>query len=258
MFQKTVGSFESNSEMFKNVHGPVVVILPHQDDEMFLAGAIAQFVFSGRDVYVVVVTDGGSSRVRHVLNGVDDAGGTVFCEYHKRIHNPEEEGYVFLTRQDFVSARNTEVSESMMRLGVPASHVIFMNPGGVSGSAHSTYRDGVLTADQAREVIDELYAQFGSGIYLALADGHGDHIVLERGLEETAMTSSAKIFFPLEKKNAESRAQLSKREQDAKQHALGVYYVWNPVEDRFAIGAHSVVELLKDWSESTQEYFTQK
>jgi hypothetical protein len=62
-----------------------------------------------------------------------------------------------------------------------------------------------------------------------------------------------KKFFS-EKIGVGSPVPLSQEEMVTKKKALRAYGVWNPREGRFAIGEHSVVDLLAAWKRSPVEY----
>lgn len=234
-------------------HLPVVIILPHQDDELFMAGAIQQYVKSKRPVYVVMVSDGSASSVRHVLNGKNDRGDTVFCPIHDRVHNPAKEGYGWLSKQRFTAARNKEFILSLQELGVKRSNIYFANPGGEYGSANPTYRDGHLHRSSSK-VMANIRKKYGDGTYVTVSGGHNDHVALEEALIATEHISE-KIFFPLHYDHLKDSVVLSEEEFAAKQRAVAVYESWAPKKGRFGIGGHSVRGLMDTWFAEKTEYF---
>lgn len=238
---------------------PVVVLLPHQDDEMFLAGSIIQYLEQGRDVYAVMVSDGGSSSARYMLNGRDEQGKPYCCGLNRKVHNPIKEGYQIFDRQHFSRARNYEFHDSMIRLGIPEENIFFANPGGLDGSSAPLYKDASLTKSQAREVIEFFYKKFGDGVYITVEsrDGHAyhrnpDHSALQDALIEFPGISE-KYYFSDQAGTGEV-IQLSLNVLKIKQKALNIYYEWNPGKGKFAIGAHSVKYLLDEWTASKFEY----
>lgn len=157
---------------------PVVMLLPHQDDEMFMAGTLHRYVKMGRPVYAVIVTDGAGSVVRKILNGRG---------------KPQRGGY-----------------EPFLTIGSRRGEVYHKNP---------------------------------------------DHLAIEAALREFKGISE-KIFFS----DIPDRAVtvfLETGEQTTKQNALRAYYIWNPDQGQFAIGAHSVPHLLKVWQKNKIEYILQ-
>lgn len=212
---------------------PVVMILPHQDDEMFMAGKFISLLERGHPAYAAIVTDGGNSHIRLDL---------------------QRQGYKDLDRQTFAHARNLEFVDSMKSLGIPPNHIFFMNPGNVKGSTDPRYQDGSLSDAQATGIIQQLYDKIGDGIYLTVAGGHSDHVVLEHALQHFSGITH-KLFFPLEKTSDTQVFFLTPPLQAKKQEALHAYSIWKPEENRFAIGEHSVESLIGKWASSTTEYY---
>ena len=129
-----------------------VFIVPHQDDETISMGAaIANHVDSRRPVHLYVVTDGGASGVR-----------TKLCT---AAYN-----YQCLSYEDFVKARNVEVVDAAMALGVPRDNIHLMG-----------YADGTLTYDKAVAIIGKIVSDHGpSASYKTTSwlEKHSDHIAL--------------------------------------------------------------------------------
>jgi len=240
----------------------VIFFLPHQDDEMFLAGSISRFIQEGRVVHAVMASDGGASSVRAMLNGRDERGQPAFCLYHGRFHSPEREGYAPLDGREFSAARNREFKDSMLKLGVLPQNIHFANPGGAAGSDYPRYRDGRLTAELSAEIIGRFYRLFGDGTYITLGSRKGesqhlnpDHLALGEALRHLSGITDKRFYTDKEKPAAPSF--LSAREQASKYQALLSYSVWEPGQGRFAIGAHSVKYLLDEWENKPVEYAIQ-
>lgn len=89
---------------------------PHQDDGcLFMAQAAAHHVLAGREVHVVLMSNGNTSGARNEINGtVVDNGwwGTP-------AHDPAHEGYTALGLTEFGLSRTREWSQSWRQLGVP-------------------------------------------------------------------------------------------------------------------------------------------
>lgn len=235
---------------------PVVYLVPHQDDEMFMAGNIKRNLNAGRNVYVILATDGSASRVRDILNGKNKAGHVVYCHWHDKYHNPKEEKYKPLNKQRFNSARNDEFFTAMTRLGVNPSNIIFANPGGKTGQTTTTnpYRDRHLSKELAGEIIAKYYNILGDGSYNTTAANlnHADHAALRDALKDFAGIAE-KHFFS-EKQKVGREIKLSAKARLAKYYAMKAYYRWNPAKGQFAIGAHSMKELLNSWDSDGAEY----
>ena len=234
---------------------PAIFLLPHQDDEMFMLGTIRQKIEEKIPVFTIMVTDGSQSHVHDVLNGVDESGAPVFDVLYREYHRPSKEHYRKLETLDFVRARNYEYYRAMLRIGVPASHILFANPGGVNGSLKPLYQDRGLSDDLADEVIATYYKFFGDGTYYTVDAnrGHSDHQALHRALLDFTKITD-KHFFS-ERIGVGAPVELSAEELRRKTYALDAYYEWWPQKGRFAIGAHSVATiLLNKWRSHHAEY----
>lgn len=234
---------------------PVIFLLAHQDDEMFLAGEIKKQVEEGGRVYVVMVTDGGASQARKILNRKKNC---VDALRMKKITSSD----IFLTRQAFSAARNREFVASMKSLGVTLDHIIFANPGGVEGTRYPLYEDGKLTEKKAQEVVAAVVREYGDGVYFTLAthkvdaegkirSSHRDHKALSVALAQFEGISEKHFFSesptPHERK-------LSHSQYQAKHRALYQYFVCKPQQGRYAVGTHSVDYLFNEWIYKKVEY----
>ncbi|MBI2990371.1 MAG: PIG-L family deacetylase [Candidatus Magasanikbacteria bacterium] len=247
--------FSFKDDTFVSKRKIVVAVLPHQDDELFMAGFLARSAIEGQEVYAVVVTDGSRSSARYIINGTDGHGTDIVCPVHKQVHHPGEEGYSELSHQDFVAARNREFLDSAKKLGISEDHVLFLNPGGVAGSLEPYYSDGDLDEKQARLVFEDLREKLGDGVYVTVSGGHPDHVALANGLVK-ANNISDKRWFPLTPSVNDISVALNSEELKLKREALRVYDVWDPSQDRFAVGRHSVSDLLDTWYDTDREYYT--
>ncbi len=237
-----------------------VFFLPHQDDEMFMAGAIVAAQAAGKQVYVLLVTDGAFSSARSVINGSDDAGKPHYSPLDGYTHNPQKEGYAPLTHLTFSQARNREYFASMQGLGLTTSSIWFANPDALNGCAIPRYSDGLLNSAESYQLIGTLYKKFGDGLYATVAGekapngyNHSDHRALRNALVRFPGISQ-KYFF-LERAPAGTRVALSNSEWNAKYKALSVYYRWDPRNGFYGIGNHSVGPMLTKWRRSWYEYF---
>jgi hypothetical protein len=205
----SAASEASNSSTPRRKGKVYVFFLPHQDDEMFMAGSIREHLTAGDDVQVVQVTSGQSSMALAKIMNSGKGGKTVYCEVHKRYHDPAAERYLdtSVTPRLFSAARNREFMASMTALGVPKERIHFANdevpsardhPGetyltGWSNPRYSddgsfeTFADGrpiVKVPDpqsptdnvaydvgtvRATEVLDYYFRRFGPGVYATTA-----------------------------------------------------------------------------------------
>lgn len=94
---------------------PFIWFEPHQDDGLLWAWRIlTHHALSGREVHVVLATDGSASRVRRALNG-------EVANKYWGWHYPKREGYDHLTPitpQAFAKARDRELKAACGPLGI--------------------------------------------------------------------------------------------------------------------------------------------
>jgi len=222
----------------KAVEKPIVVFLPHQDDEMVLAGAIANYVAEGREVYTVMVTNGASSYVREMLM---------------------EKGYSYITKVLFAYFRNNEYCYSMQHLGVKPENIYFANPKGRSGTKNPLFEDGTLTTAQVERILNRAYEKWGDAVYIGVAGSesesnypHPDHAVLGKTIQDYSKINEK--YFYTDRSDLGEKIKLSADALQKKYDALQEYFVWKPTERRFAIGANSVYERLRFWQTHSFEY----
>ncbi len=233
-----------------------VYLLPHQDDEMFLAGSIAHNVQAGKKVYAVIVTDGSASKVFGWLNQLAKSTRAVDCLKNQCRGFP---GQLLtpLTIRQFIEARNREFIASMETLGVPRSHIILANTSSTLEADHNSFRDGHLTVPAASTLIRELSKELGMETFVTLISDpthpeHPDHRTLSIALQNASEIKD-KIFYS-EDPIYSLPIKLSLAERRAKIKALDQYFVWNPKQGRYAIAAHSVRKLLLAWQYRHFEY----
>jgi hypothetical protein len=260
---------------------PAVFLLPHQDDEMVMAGAIREHVLAGRPVHVVIFTDGGATGSRFAINGINDEQDAVYDSLtpegtHQPTlvgksstgallyrHFPDKEGYHVLTKKEITVARNKEVFSSLTRLGVPAANIHFANqdintfvkPGEnySTGWADTKYIDGTLSRDQANEIINYYFKKYGPGSYKAVAMGigapysdnlHPDHLAIYQAIHDFKGISDKRYYGANFGVSGVAKKTLTTTLLSKKSYALSSYYYWNPPTGRFAVGEHSVKGLL--------------
>lgn len=103
---------------------PIVFYTPHQDDDVLWMGTvIAHHALVGREVHVVSVTDGSTSKIRHALNGEDDNGW-----WPAGRHYPDREQIPYLTPEAFAAARDEELIDCCALLGVTELHLDWSVP----------------------------------------------------------------------------------------------------------------------------------
>jgi len=126
--------------------GRIIVFSPHPDDETLgCGGTIAKMVKSGREVYIVFMTDGRNSH-KYVL-GIHD--------------NPSPEELALIRKREAFNAAKV--------LGMDESKLIFLD-----------FEDGSLKRNIPnikKEIKKILIAINPSDVYIPLNDAHKDHII---------------------------------------------------------------------------------
>ena len=228
-----------------------VYFLPHPDDEMFMAGSIARSIKRKDNVFVVLTTDGANTISYKVINGKDDEGKNIYCTWHRKVHNPTLSGYKpLLTKEGIIATRQKEFNRSLKRLGVKQKNIILAYKDWGIETA-----DGDLTASATEKIIQTAYEKFGNGLYSTIhADGgHHDHIILYKALLNNKDIGS-KIFYQENTSGNGDPVFLNEEEQKIKRQSLDSYLLWQPQKGNYAVGGHSVKNLIDMWQKSQYEY----
>jgi LmbE family N-acetylglucosaminyl deacetylase len=133
--------------------GPAIFFTPHQDDEVLSMGAaIKEHVQAGREVIVVLCTDGAASAV----------------------------GSRYPSVEEFVAERDREFTTAVHRMG--ATPVIAENRG----------RDSMLTVVEAEAIIRPYALQYPTGSLKTMTyyDDHPDHAACGQALKNLKFADS--------------------------------------------------------------------
>lgn len=134
-----------------------IFFTPHQDDETLSMGADISLQYRlGRQVIVVLVTNGNASGVRYLM-----------CNKKK----------ICLTKEQFTAARNAEMVAAVKRLAPNAM------------IRYETYQDGALTKAQASVVFDKYIKLYPGASFKTISwmDDHPDHRALAYALKDICM-----------------------------------------------------------------------
>ncbi|TDD70177.1 PIG-L family deacetylase [Jiangella aurantiaca] len=217
---------------------PVIFYTPHQDDEtLFMGQIIARHALAGREVHVVLVTDGRASTARNAINGLTSNG---WWQDH---HQPEREGYAPLTQQQLSEARNREFVSACGQLGVWPANIHLEG-----------FRDGTLTLTQATGVLEKYDALFPTAGHYTMSwdDATSDHSILGQALRTLALADRTKwndVRWTIKPENAHrvpgAKAYTMPRDvlplaQELARRAARPYAAWCPAAGAFAVGYHSV------------------
>lgn len=228
-----------------------IFLIPHPDDEMFMAGQIASKKQTNENVKIILFTDGSASNARTVING------EKYCSLHNRTHKLDKEEYKKLSRKDLTVARVKEWKASLAHLGIKPVDILYASSIGLT-STPNLFVDHTLTAEQVAGIISEADNYWPEAEYYALFGGidnnlgHPDHIAISLAVQ--GWVEKGRKHFFTDDPSAGWEIELPFAIAKQKREALREYYYWSPARKRFAVGAHSVKLLLDHWLKERDEY----
>lgn len=210
--------------------GKILYISPHPDDECLSMGmSIANHIWSGYDVYVALMTHGGSSGAKDTINGI------YYCSWHDRYHASFEEGYYDISIDEFSDSRVEEFKFAAACLGVKPGNILIYD-----------YKDGSLTKDDVKKVITEFLHE-NSGAFIkttSYLDIHPDHKACGDALLElykSGEVQDARFYVsPVQWDNTPGYFESNPSCNIFLEAGLSVYKRWNPSHKLYGIGYHSV------------------
>lgn len=217
---------------------PAVFFVAHQDDETLQMGLdIIRHASSGREVYVILYSDGTGSGAHPVINGTVGSG---ISSWWGLAHNTLAEGYLPLSDAEFSAARVKEFKSACGQLTIPPARVIY-----------DPISNDDLTAANLEILIQKYVTMFGaSASYKAHTyhDTHPHHAASGQALlnlyNDGAVTDAR---FYVSRGDIQQGAAFGGKTAVASsiealrvKHAVDCYYAWNPSCGSYAIGAHSV------------------
>lgn len=235
---------------------PVIYLVPHADDEtLSMSIDIRNRIHEGREVILVLVSEGEHSKAREVANGRYDeesynapTSGKVYCPIHHRYHDPIAEHYEdgYLTMFKFGQLR----VEDFKRVAAGSY-------GATSDRIYIEHlpNDGFTYAD-----VHALIAKYHS-LYptadirtTSWGDVHADHAMLGRVLHDMKVSGElgnvgTVYFWSIASRMAGAtppralhRGVLIDPSRDwwYIEKAITYYKTWDPAHGRYANGYHSV------------------
>lgn len=221
---------------------PILYIVPHQDDEILSYGIdIRNELSHGRQVQLILLTDGDDSGARNILNG------DVYCHIHATYHNPVKEGFKggALSPAAFANARTDEYFRASRALGVPNDHIHtnFIPSGQYYGSA-------------IRAVIEKYLKLYPNADVRSFSwfDGHSAHALIGKtvqGMQQDGVLQryQAEYFtsiytdrfykIPIPMENFLSQLD-NPNDLEHLKSAIGEYRRYDPKNGYYAVGYHSV------------------
>ncbi len=225
---------------------PIVFFAPHPDDESIgMAGAIRESVGQRRAVFVELMTHGEMSKARATL---DDGG--------KDSWHPGKHHYK-LSTQEFGDARVREFLEAALRLGVTGVRIHgFKNGGLTPADVSATIRYWI---DRAKDDDTELSLRGTAGAQDPQDKNglpHPDHKAVWDALAASGVedVQGYCIYNYAEKKCTPDEIHDISPWCADKRAVLESYKLWDPDVGRFAVGEHSVRDLIAKAGSNCHEY----
>ncbi len=228
--------------------GRVYFLEPHQDDGvLFMAQVAAHHVLAGREVHVVLMSNGSTSGALAEINGTASDptwwGGT---------HNPAAEGYTPLTATEFGLARTREWRQSWRHLGVPDANMHLGMDLATSDLLPNNISTGYAT--DVLEYLSDADATAGRdkpGFYtMHWEDPQPDHAAVGTALRtlrlnDSAFSDARWLVKPEEAANVGATVYgvpvaMQAQVKLWQKHAAWPYGAWAPEQGTYAIGMHSV------------------
>lgn len=199
---------------------PVVVYVPHPDDETIFMGASLHRLTRERRVILVPLTQGAASNARGKLAG--QLGREVGV-------------------QEFVQARRSEMLAAVKHLGIRPESLRWQD-----------LPDGAVQATDVLTLIMEMEERHPGAEHRTMSylDPHRDHRAAGEALRTAyrqGIVTHATFHLPvsLVPNGWGQRVRLSAPDLEAKRAALDEYRRWKPAEGRLAVGQISVPTLIE-------------
>lgn len=232
---------------------PAVFLVPHPDDEVLSMGiAIAEHVAYGREVHVVLVTQGRQTGAINHLNGEG------YNSWWKGTHQPSAEGYSSLSVQDISIARIQEFRSACGCLQVPQANIHIEDTDNPSSDGKEA-----VTYEEAKQVIQKYIDRYPDADFFSMSwhDQHPDHIAIGQALRDLkkcgAIQGATRFYIsrlywdefskiggwevPSNMTNPETGVTTTAEEiKERVLRACRAYSVWNPIVGSYGVGRHSV------------------
>lgn len=238
------------------MNSPAIFYSPHPDDEALgMAGAIREHKEAGRPVYLVLLTNGINSGMLNILNG------ETFCEWHKIYH------HCALTMEQMMWGRKVEFAASARCLGVDKVFIVEDGQGLDDCEAYEHYDRFV---DSVTDIIREFETKFPGASHKLISGNldiypDGTKNPTHQACWDAAMRLRDQItdfrFYrvyvywkPEKERTSDYQLTLKPDWKAAKRAALRQYKLFNPRAGRFAVGYHSVADLIDAASKADKEY----
>ncbi|MGG3467854.1 cell wall-binding repeat-containing protein [Neobacillus pocheonensis] len=235
---------------------PIIYFVPHQDDEILSMGIdIRNELSHGRNVQVVLMTDGENSGARDILNGGYDlessfpslTGEKIWCNWHQTYHDPASEHYRHdhLSFDEFANLRTDEFYRALHSLGVTNDHIHI-----------ESLHEGSINIDHVEQLVQKYLTMYPNADVRSLSwfDGHPTHSLIGQTIESMQEEGllqryQAKFLvsvytdrFYNEETPIETQVEVLNKETDLPilLAAANEYIRFEPEKGFYGIGYHSV------------------
>lgn len=232
----------------------ILYFAPHQDDELLSMGIdICSNIQKGHDVHVILCSDGSKSNVKNVLNNGKS------CPKHQGEH------VYNLSVEEFIQARDKEFMDSCHSLGVKSSNIHIPENRGIDGS---------LSVETSETIIKHYLSLYGNDSLVCTISPdngksqHRDHKALGMAANNLLTKGNIKeVKFFIEPYHfgqivdnprlipiAPTIEKAAPHVAEKLKGAINSYSYWNPDEQRYAVGYHSVTSEFNDFLAETTAY----
>ena len=220
-----------------------------------MAGAIQQCKDLGRPVYLVLLTSGANRSLLDILNG------STRCSWHGTRHNFQ------LTMEQMCWARKMEFVASARQLNVDKVFLVNHGRGLDDGNPWPSYRKFVDRVERTIKRFERKFPRASHNLVSGRLDllPRGGTNSTHRACWDAAMNLCSEIsdfrFYRIyvywkDRADRDSQCQRDLRPEwrASKRAALDEYKLFWPEAGRFAIGYHSVPQLMDAAAADTKEY----
>jgi LmbE family N-acetylglucosaminyl deacetylase len=212
-----------------------IYYIPHPDDETLSMGiAIADSVYKGHEVYLILLSQGFDSNVRNIINGKE------FCKWHKKYHSPKKEGYKQLSYYEFGMLRQKEFLNAALDLGVSQKKIRICN-----------FLNGKFNELDIEKIVLEYEKKYPNAFHntTSFYDYNKTHKKLAKTLLRLYKLSKIKHvkFYLSPDKWSKTKGILQSNSHINRRVVKGIsaYCTWNPTKLSYALGYHSVEVLFR-------------
>jgi LmbE family N-acetylglucosaminyl deacetylase len=204
--------------------------IPHPDDETLSMGvAIADSVYNGNEVHLILLSNGKDSNTRDQINGVK------FCRLHNKYHVPSIEGYKPLTMKMFGRLRVKEFINAAIALGVQKKNIDICN------FNDSKFKEEDISRIALKYAKSYPNSRCNTTSYYDNHRSHKKIAITLYGLYKQDKIKVVRFFISPSKWGDIKGIVISNPKlKDIIIKSISNYSIWNPQESLYAIGYHSV------------------